>query len=89
MIKAIEGFPGYYARDNGEIWSVKKGAPRRLIPTLNHKGYERVKLSVNGKSKTITVHRLIATTFIPNSESKPQVHHSKLFALLLRLFSSM
>lgn len=75
MIRAIKGYPGYYARDNGEIWSVKRGAPRRLIPTLNHKGYERVKLSLNGKSKTITVHQLVARTFIPNPENKPQVNH--------------
>lgn len=75
MIKAIEGYPGYYAKDNGEIWSVKRGAPRRLVPTLNHKGYERVKLWLNGVSKTITVHQLIAKTFVPNPENKPQVNH--------------
>lgn len=75
MVRAIKGFPGYYARDNGEIWSVKRGAPRRLIPTLNHKGYKRVKLWVNGVSKTITVHQLIARTFLNNPDNKPQVNH--------------
>lgn len=75
MIRAINGYPGYYAKDNGEIWSVKRGTPRRLIPTLDRKGYERVKLSLNGVQHTTTVHRLIAKTFIPNPNNKPQVNH--------------
>ena len=75
MIKAIKGYSGYYASDNGDIWSVKRGAPRRLIPQLDHKGYEQIKLSYNGKSKTFKVHRIIASTFIPNPENKPQVNH--------------
>ena len=74
-IKAIDGFPGYFARDNGEVWSAKRGALRRLTPTLNRKGYERVKLSVGGISKTITVHQIIARTFIPNPDNKSQVNH--------------
>lgn len=75
MIKEINGYPGYYASDTGEVWSVKRGTLHRLTPTLNRKGYERVKLSVGGVSKTISVHQIIARTFIPNPDNKPQVNH--------------
>lgn len=42
---------------------------------FNHKGYPIVYLSKNGKQKTITVHRLVALTFIENPLNLPQVNH--------------
>lgn len=41
----------------------------------NHKGYPIVYLSKDGKQKTITVHRLVALTFIENPLNLPQVNH--------------
>ena len=32
-------------------------------------------LSKNSKTKPFTVHRLVATTYLPNPENKPQVNH--------------
>lgn len=39
------------------------------------KGYKFVCLSKDYKKKQISVHRLVAITFIPNNENKPQVNH--------------
>lgn len=38
-------------------------------------GYLTVDLSKNGKVKTISVHRLVALTFIPNNENKEEINH--------------
>ena len=39
------------------------------------KAYFRICLSKNGIVEYFTIHRLVAQTFIPNPENKPQVNH--------------
>ena len=56
-----------------EIKAIKYG--KVLNFQKEKKGYLSVHLSKEGKSKTIKVHRLIATHFIPNPENKPEVNH--------------
>ena len=55
------------------------GAKRRVKGfnkiSLGPNGYGVVGYSENGKRKTIGVHRLVAITFIPNPENKPEVNH--------------
>lgn len=47
-----------------------------LKPVLDISGYYRVTITFkNHKQKVFPVHRLIAQTFIPNPENKPQVNH--------------
>lgn len=41
----------------------------------NQRGYQIVRLSKDGKKTTYFVHRLVAQTFIPNPEEKPQIDH--------------
>lgn len=42
----------------------------------SHKGkYRCVTVTINGKQKHFYVHRLVAETFVPNPENKPQVNH--------------
>ena len=81
----IKGYEGYYQVSNlGRVRSVDrycacwssvrfvKGALKNVRP---HNGYLVVDLSLNGKSKTISVHRLVAQAFIPNTDNLPQVNH--------------
>lgn len=87
--KDIPHYSGFYQASNlGRIRSVtrevKFGTQKRTIPSkvliqsLDSDGrYLCVGLSVRGKVKGERVHRLIASTFIPNPENKPEVNHKK------------
>lgn len=81
----------YYANEEGEIMSssrecihmshgeqtgyyLRKG--KILKQTINSKGYSCVTIKyLDGSQKVITVHQLIAKTFIPNPDNKPQINH--------------
>jgi hypothetical protein len=68
----IEGFQNYQVSTkgrvrsfNGKIISIQKG----------RFGYLSVRIAGPKKRKTLSLHRLVAKTFIPNPENKPQVNH--------------
>ncbi len=42
---------------------------------VNNAGYARVGLRINGKTKELLVHRLVAECFIDNPLEKPLVNH--------------
>lgn len=56
------------------VISIKSRYNRRLNTSMN-KWYVRVTLNDWCSSRTRGIHRLVANTFIPNPESKPQVNH--------------
>lgn len=71
-IKWTEG--KYSISDKGRVRNANTGIVLRASKT--RKGYEKVKLHLmDGKERTITVHRLVAEAFIPNTENKPEVNH--------------
>lgn len=55
---------------NGRIYPIKI-----LKCHINTKKYLDVDLCKNGKSNRRSIHRLVAETFIPNYEDKPQINH--------------
>ena len=88
--KDIEGYEGIYqVSSEGNVKALertvlnKNGKPQRYPEKLlkvdthssNTTTYCRVTLSKEHKTKRFSVHRLIATAFIPNPEGKPHVNH--------------
>ena len=81
--KDIEGYEGLYqVSNNGFIRSLDKfdSIGRRIkgkhIKTQESRfGYYRVSLCREGKVTTHSVHRLVAQTFIPNTDNKPEIDH--------------
>jgi hypothetical protein len=74
----IPNWKRYQVSNKGNVKSLnynKTGKERILKLPLCSRGYPRVVLSVNGKSKSKRVHRLVAETFIPNPEGKPHINH--------------
>lgn len=76
----IEGYEGLYQVSNlGRVKSLrdKNNKERELIlkPKIMRNGYLKVDLCKNGKQKTFTVHRLVATVFISNPKNFPVVNH--------------
>ena len=69
----IPEFPRYEVTEDGEIFN-EDG--HKLKPELTRNGYLRVSLSNDSVNhKRMLVHRLVATTFIPNPGNLPQVDH--------------
>jgi len=74
--KEISGYDGRYKISNkGHVTSFRfKG--KLLTPQKLKDGYIGVTLQRSDTSKNlISIHRLVAMTFIPNPENKPHVNH--------------
>lgn len=72
-------YEGLYKVSNlGRILSLNyrnTGKPKLMTPVKRKDGYFQVGLSKNGEYKMCYVHRLVAETFLPNPENKPEVNH--------------
>ena len=73
--KDIPDCEGYQVSNKGNVKSFKRENPRMLKTPLCSRGYSKVGLSVNGKTKSKRVHRIVAETFISNPEGKPNINH--------------
>ena len=74
--KFIPGHENYYSINrNGEIWGYR--SQKFIIPAANRAGYPVIWLQgrTRKERKHYYVHRLVALTFIPNPNNKPEVNH--------------
>lgn len=82
--KDIKNYEGLYQVSNlGNVKRIlfinnKVIKPNEKVLKQNFDGkgnYKTVMLCKNGKKRRVTVHRLVAETFIPNPNNLPQVNH--------------
>ena len=72
--KPVVGYEGHYEVSNwGRVKSLKRNLIKKL--KLTYENRYVVSLWKNGKSKTYSVHRLVAEAFILNPDNLPQVNH--------------
>jgi len=78
----IKGFDNYKVSNMGNVMSYIGKKPRLLKPFIRGPKdkygnyYVAVRLlNNNGQPKDLSVHRLVAESFIPNPQNKPQVNH--------------
>lgn len=74
----IPGYEGLYGiTRNGDVWGEKRKTVQAgwRKQTNNWRGYNTIALRKNGSVKNCMVSRLVAATYIPNPEDKPQVNH--------------
>lgn len=83
--KDIDGFDGYYQISSfGNVRSVARVVKRgtnykpiadRILKCHINRGYAYVVLSKSGLTKTLWIHRAVATAFISNPNNYPCVNH--------------
>lgn len=72
----IPGYEGdYQVSTLGGVRNVGTDPPRQLKPWRHPAGYTCVTLCRDKKKVKHLVHRVVAETFLPNPEHKPQVNH--------------
>ena len=88
--KPVKGYEGYYeidqfgrvfgcdrtitVDDNGRVYE-KTIVGKPIKQTTHSSGYKVVGLTINGKTATKFVHRLVAEAFIDNPDNLPVVNH--------------
>lgn len=73
-MRQIKDFPDYLVTLDGKIFSLKT---MKFLSQNNktNAGYSRVQLFNENGFKWQTIHRLVAETYLPNTENKAQVNH--------------
>ncbi len=73
MQTKVLGFESYEVYPDGKVWSSLRS--KFLKPYITENGYQQVALYRDKKPYFFKVHRLVATTFLPNIVSLPQINH--------------
>lgn len=73
-LRDIEGFDNYQVSNLGRIYNKKKHKWLKIKKIVNS-GYYQIRLSKDGKYYYLYLHRLVASTFIPNPSNLRTVNH--------------
>ncbi len=75
--KDIPNTKGRYQISNlGRVKSLVKSKEIIRKPSFNtYTGYDQMGLRIDGKSCTFLLHKLVATSFIPNPNNYPRINH--------------
>jgi HNH endonuclease len=74
-LREIPGYRKYVISRDGRVYVNTSKGPRQMIISQGQRAYPVVGLTVDGKCNKLQVHRLVAITYIPNPDNKPQVNH--------------
>jgi hypothetical protein len=74
-IYQVSNFGNVKRVSKNHLCNLKYQGDYYLKPLDNGKGYLRIKLSNNGISKRVMLHKIIAKAFIPNENHYPFVNH--------------
>ena len=78
IVKQVPGFDGHYSvSTNGDVftnWN-KNGVKKLKGKVGINRSMQYVLVDNNGKKHYMMGHRIVAITFLPNPENKPQINH--------------
>ena len=73
--KNIEEYPDYQVSNLGRVKSLRYNKEKILKLQSDKDGYKQVNLFNSRGSKTLKIHRLVATAFLDNPNNYPAVNH--------------
>lgn len=74
--KDVPGYRGAYQVSNhGSVVSFHNCSAGRILKPINQGRYLKVSLCARGHVSQVLIHRIVAETFIPNPDKKPEVNH--------------
>lgn len=72
--KEIQNYPNYLISNFGRVCKINKTYRLIMTPWITS-GYYTIRLSKNNISNDFSIHRLVASAFIPNEDDKQFVNH--------------